>query len=71
VLDIIKTAASLRLVLTNVAANTTQTAINADTAAYMMSANGPVTAGGWILNGSEIFEGTISFVEVWNSLTSQ
>jgi len=71
VLDIIKTAASLRLVLTNVAANTTQTAINTDTAAYMMSANGPVTAGGWILNGSEIFEGTISFVEVWNSLTSQ
>jgi hypothetical protein len=70
VLVITKTSTSLTLELTNVAANTTQTATNTAMASYIMSGNGPVTLGGWINDTSENFVGTISYVNVVPALAS-
>jgi surface protein len=74
VLAITKTSASLTLELTDVAAGTTQTATNTSMASYIMSANGPVTLGGWINHAPdylyENFVGTISYVNVVPALAS-
>ena len=70
VLAITKTSTSLRMDLTDVVAGTTQTATNASTAGYIMSANGPVTLGGWPNDTSENFVGTISHVSVVPALAS-
>jgi hypothetical protein len=61
-LAITKNSTTLTLALTNVSSNTTQTATMQSN---MMSANGPVTVGGWIQNNApEVFVGTISSVVV-------
>jgi hypothetical protein len=64
VLAVTNNYTSLTLSLTNVVANTTQTATNPTTASYNMSANGPVTVGGWLNDARENFVGTISSVVV-------
>jgi surface protein len=70
VLKITKTSTSLRMDLTDVVAGTTQTDTNASTASYIMSANGPVTLGGWPNDANENFVGTISHVSVVPALAS-
>jgi surface protein len=70
VLVITKTPTSLRMDLTDVVAGTTQTDTNESTASYIMSANGPVTLGGWPNDANENFVGTISHVSVVPALAS-
>jgi hypothetical protein len=61
--DTLPNTSLLRLVLTNVSANSEQTDATFNNF-KLMSANGPVTLGGWINNTSENFVGTISYVNV-------
>jgi len=66
IVAITRTSGSLTIALTNLSTttNTTQTATNTSMSSYIMSANGPVTVGGWINDSSENFVGTISSVIV-------
>jgi hypothetical protein len=68
-LKLTRTPTSLTVVLTNIASNVSQTAVNtqmSDTQVYVMSVNGPIITGGWLNNSKETFIGTISSVKVIN-----
>jgi len=65
-----RTPSSMTIALTNMSTNVTNTAVNNSMSSYIMSANGPVTVGGWISDTTENFVGPISSVIVYPMIAS-